>query len=167
MKSEYLALLRHYEPERVALIVVAESPPASGLYFYNPTGRPTEPLFAALMKQLGVSCASKREGLSAFQRSGWVLVDATYEPVNTLKGARRDRTVERDYPALRDDLTRPTPDRSAPLILLKVNVCRILEPKLTRDGFNVLNRSVRLPFPSHHWQTEFHEKFGDILRHGR
>jgi hypothetical protein len=29
---------------------VAESPPASGLYFYDETGATTEPLFAALMR---------------------------------------------------------------------------------------------------------------------
>jgi hypothetical protein len=29
---------RRYEPDVVRLAIVEESPPASGLYFYNPTG---------------------------------------------------------------------------------------------------------------------------------
>src|SRR5262245_12148076 len=91
MKSEYLDSRRRYEPNRVTFIIVAESPPASGLYFYKPTGQVAEPLFAALMKQLGVSCLNKEHGLREFQRSGWVLVDATYEPVDKLKGSQRDK----------------------------------------------------------------------------
>jgi hypothetical protein len=163
-KSEYLASRRRCEPEQVRLIVIAESPPDTGLYFYNPTGRPTEPLFSALMKQLGVSCLSKEQGLREFQRSGWVLVDATYEPVNGIRrDSQRNTIIERDYPALRDDLIRLTSDRSVPLILLKVNVCRILEPKLAQDRFTVLNRGIEPPFPSHGQQNGFHERFGAIL----
>ena len=46
------------------------------------------------------------------------------EPVNKLSDRHRNKIIERDYPALRDDLTKLTPDRSVPVILLKVNVCR-------------------------------------------
>jgi hypothetical protein len=51
-RSAYLRLRRRYKPKRIKLIIVAESPPASGRYFYDPRGRVTEPLFAALTKQL-------------------------------------------------------------------------------------------------------------------
>ena len=89
-RSEYLDLRHHYEPRSVKLGVIAESPPASGLYFYDPTGALSEPLFAALMKQLRLSPTTKEEGLREFQRSGWVLVDATYEPVNKVtRGSQR------------------------------------------------------------------------------
>jgi len=47
----------------------------------------------------------------------------------------------------RDDLTSLIPDRATSLILIKTNVCRILEPKLTDDGFNVLNRGRVIYFP--------------------
>ncbi|MGA8294045.1 MAG: hypothetical protein WB820_16445, partial [Rhodoplanes sp.] len=53
--------------------------------------------------------------------------------------ASKVRVIERDYPLLRADLATLTPDRSSPLILIKKNVCQILEPKLVQDGFNVLN----------------------------
>jgi hypothetical protein len=47
---DYLSLRSRYEPENIRLVIIAESPPASGLYFYNPTGARSEPLFAALMR---------------------------------------------------------------------------------------------------------------------
>jgi len=93
------------------------------------------------------------------------LVDATYEPVNKgLSNSSRDKVIERDYPLLRDDLARLTPDRLAPLVLIKANVCRILKPKLVQDGFNVLNRDDSVPFPSTGQQNKFHDRFGSILR---
>jgi hypothetical protein len=69
-RDDYIALRRRYQPESVRLIIVAESPPASGRYFYDPTGAPSEPLFAALMRHLGLSPSTKEEGLREFQRMG-------------------------------------------------------------------------------------------------
>ena len=163
-RNEYLTLRRRYEPKSIRLVIIAESPPASGRYFYNPAGAPSEPLFAALMRQLRLTPLTKENGLREFQRSGWVLVDATYEPVNTFNASSRDRVIARDYPLLRDDLASLTSDRSTPLVLIKANVCRILEPKLLEDSFNVLNRGRIIYFPGSGRQTEFHRQFGAILK---
>ena len=61
---------RNTSRETSSSFIVAESPPASGKYFYDPEGRITEPLFAALMCQLSASPKSKEEGLRQFQRTG-------------------------------------------------------------------------------------------------
>lgn len=161
-RDEYLALRRVYEPEDPELIIVAESPPASGLYFYNPAGAVTELLFAALMRQLGVSVATKDAGLREFQRLGWVLVDATYEPVNAASASDRNKVIRRDYPQLKRDLAELIGGRSVPIILFKANVCDVLEPLLVADGFYVVNRGRRVYFPSTGRQPEFHEQFGEI-----
>jgi hypothetical protein len=55
--------------------------------------------------------------------------------------------IERDYQLLGDDLATLAPDRSVPLVLIKKNICKVLEPKLTRDGFRVLNRGASSPSP--------------------
>jgi hypothetical protein len=164
LRDEYLTLRRCYEPKHVKLVVVAESPPASGLYFYNPEGRVTEPLFSALMKQLNWHGSNKADGLRELQQCGWLLVDATYEPVNELSDAQRRKVIERDFQALCDDLKMLTPDRSASLVLIKENVCRILEPALLDAGFNVLNRGTTVPFPSTGHQNKFHERFATVRR---
>jgi len=43
--------------------------------------------------------------------------------------------------------------------LIETNVCRILEPKLTDDGFNVLNRGR---VPSSGRQGDFHQQFSAV-----
>jgi hypothetical protein len=155
---------RRYEPDVVRLVIIAESPPASGLYFYNPTGATSEWLFRALMQQLPFSPVNKESGLLEFQRRGWVLIDATYEPVNELSNGKRDKVIARDYRLLRDDLARLSPDRSVPLILIKENVCRLLEARLRKDGFNVLNSGRVVYFPSMWWQKDFHRQFAAVLK---
>jgi hypothetical protein len=162
-RDDYLAHRRRYQPDAPSLIIIAESPPASGRYFYDAGGAVTEPLFAALMKQLGVSPGRKEPGLQAFKQRGWVLVDATYEPVNKLTSSKRDSVILRDYPTLREDVRELVGRPPAGILLLKANICRLLEQKLTGDGFTVLNHGRRVYFPSNGRQTDFHRQFGQIL----
>ena len=92
-RSEYLDLRRRYEPRSVKLVVIAESPPASGLYFYDPTGSPREPLFAALMKQLRLSPTTKEEGLREFQQSGsWLMQHMNRWTKSLVRGVTRSST---------------------------------------------------------------------------
>jgi hypothetical protein len=162
-RNGYHAFRRAFAPANVTLALVAESPPASGKYFYNPEGLTTEWLFAALMKRIGCTPTTKEAGLRELQRKGWLLVDATYEPINKLKGAKRAAVIVRDYPLLRADLAALLPDRAVPLVLLKANVCRLLEPLLKRDGFNVINKGCVVYFPSHSRQPDFHRQFGNLI----
>jgi hypothetical protein len=165
-RGYYLGLRREYEPEVAKLVIVAESPPASGKYFYDPTGSTNEPLFAALARQLGFSPATKESGLREFQKRGWMLVDATYRQVDKLpKDASEDRNavIEKDHPLLLDDLSNTLSDRRTPLILIKANVCRVLEPLLTKEGFNVINGGRVIYFPSTGQQKKFEKQFADVL----
>lgn len=70
--------------------------------------------------------------------------------------------IERDYPLLCDDLKGPLKDRAVPLILIKANVCRVLERKLLDDGFNVINRGRKIYFPGSGRQTQFQQQFNAI-----
>ncbi len=149
-RSEYLRLRRKFEPTSVTLVAVAESPPSSGNHFYDPSGKVSEHLFKAPMKELGIQPITKSEGLREFQKRGRVLVDVTYERVNAYDERRSGSVIRRDYPELVSDLKRllATRWREAPLVLIKANACKLLEPKLKGDGFNVLNKGRRRGFLS-------------------
>ena len=162
-RDEYIALRGRYEPATVELVIVAESPPASGRYFYDPTGAVTEPLFSALMKRVGVSSATKDAGLRAFQDRGWVLVDATYEPVNALGTTQRNSIIRRDCPLLVADLKRLASGKAVPIVLVKANVCRLLEPVLRQSGFEVINDGRPIYFPSTGRQEQFHAQFNSVV----
>jgi hypothetical protein len=36
-----------------------------------------------------------------------------------------------------------------PVILIKANVCKVLDPRLVKDGVRVLNHGIRPPFPTY------------------
>jgi hypothetical protein len=157
--SEYLRFREPYLPEPPKIIFVLESPPKSGKYFYNPEGLISEPLFSALMKDaLEIKPSTKHEGLQQFASRGFVLLDATYTPVNHphLSSHERDQLVLADFPLLVEEL-RKCGGPATKLVLVKVNVCRLLDSKLTGAGFTVLNRGKSIPFPSTGQQKNFRE----------
>jgi hypothetical protein len=66
-RSEYLSFRAKYEPNELKLIVIAESPPAGSgsqyRYFYKNEGSIKEPLFKALVEQIGYVPSTKEDGL--------------------------------------------------------------------------------------------------------
>jgi len=87
----------------------------------------SEPLFRAMMKDvLEIDPKTKDEGLREFAARGFLLVDATYTPVNHAHLSKRDRNrrILDDYAVLVDDLRDHT-EPSTRLILVKANVCEL------------------------------------------
>lgn len=167
MDEHYYAKLRSvYLPATCRLIFIAESPPVSGKYFYDPAGKVTEPLFSAMMKHVfQFSPHTKTEGLELFKQSGYVLLDATYTPVNDAPSEKeRDATIVRDYSNLTRHLLFLNADRKVPILLIKKNVCMLLESRLLRDRFKVINDGKIVPFPACGQQTRFAKVIESILR---
>ncbi|MDA3918993.1 MAG: hypothetical protein PF690_18775 [Deltaproteobacteria bacterium] len=162
-KDYYLKLRNKYFPKELKFILVLESPPVSGKYFYDETGKTSEPLFNELMKALNYKPIAKKDGLKFFSDQGFFLVDATYKPINKLKGVERNNTILSDFDNLVADLENSTPEKQSGLILVKANICRLLENELQQKGFNVLNQGAVIPFPSTGQQKRFQTEFQKIL----
>jgi hypothetical protein len=166
-RSKYISFRSKFQPKDITLVIIAESPPASGKYLYNSAGSVKEPLFTALMQLLELTPLTKEQGLRELQKRGWVLVDATYKPVNALGNEDRDKIILRDYTILRNDLAALLQKRNVPIILIKENVCRLLEHKLIEDGLNVLNKGRIIYFPSTGRQKDFHRQFNAVFNSAR
>ncbi len=138
MNEEYYFSLRNkFRPKNIEMVFILESPPASGKYFYDENGGVSDPLFSAMMKLLDFNPQSKRDGLIYFAESGHFLVDTTYEPVNKLKGKIRENTILKNFENLVTDLKKLGALEQIKIILVKANICRLLEPRLLSRGFNV------------------------------
>jgi len=158
-KRYYVDLREPYRPRELRHIFVLESPPCSGKYFYDENGGTGEPLFLAMMKMMGRAPNDKREGLLWFKDCGYLLMDATYQPVNKgVSDGRRSQIILDDFNALVEDLLVVNPGQTAPLILVKANICRLLAPRLVQAGFNVLNNGAVVPFPASGQQNAFHRE---------
>lgn len=156
MNQQYYRNLRNkYNPNNLRIVFILESPPVSGKFFYNEGGSIKEPLFSAMMKLLNYNPKNKQEGLTHFADSGYLIVDSTYEPVNNLKGKKRDDKILENYDNLIMDLKEMGDPKDLSLILVKANICRLYEKRLSEAGFNVLNDGIIIPFPSTGQQNKF------------
>lgn len=164
-RAEYLRLRAPYLPEHRKIVFVLESPPKSGLYFYNPDGRVSEPLFSAMMKDvIGIEASSKHQGLREFASRGFLLIDATYTPVNHdhLSVQERNKRILSDLPVLVEEL-RGYVGPNTGVVLVKANICTLLEPILTAHGFPILNSGRTIPFPSNGQQNKFRVAVRQVL----
>jgi len=162
-KSDYVKLRGRFTPSNPKIIFVLESPPASGLYFYNPDGKTSEPLFKAIMKDvLEIAPESKEVGLAEFAARGYLLIDATYKPVNDLDDREADAIIASDFPELVEDLGNHAGPESG-IVLVKANVFALLASKLQDTGFNVLNKGISIPFPGTGNQRKFRTAVRAVL----
>lgn len=163
-KAYYIGLRNKYKPAKIDIIFVLESPPASGKYFYDPKGRTSEPLFSAMMKVIGHKPAIKEEGLVAFSKKHLFLVNAIYSPVNHIKSMKkRNEAILSDLPELIQDLKRIIGNRRVKIVLVKANICEMLEAVLRAVGFNVINAGTVIPFPASGNQNKFHKNIKKVL----
>lgn len=93
-----------------------------------------------------------------------VLIDATYTPVNHdhLSQQERNRRILHDLPVLVEELRGYVASNTG-VVLVKANVCTLLEPVLTAHGFPILNRGRTIPFPSNGQQNRFREAVREVL----
>jgi hypothetical protein len=153
----YHRLKSEWTPDEISLVWLFESPPVSGKYFYDVSGRVTETLFSNLMKLYGWEPKTKTEGLSLFRNAGLVLWDGTYTQVNHATRKDRVKIIAADYPELKASIPRK------PIVIGAVTVLDAIGGKLVADGFDVLNNGVRLPFPGFGQQGKFHRLAPKIL----
>ena len=164
-RAEYQSLRAPYLPDDRKIVFVLESPPKSGLYFYNPQGRVSEPLFSAMMKDvLEMKPESMDAGLREFARQGCLLLDETYTPVNHEEPSDRYRNqrIMRDLAVVVDEL-RQYVGPATRVVLVKANICELLESTLIGQSFPVINRGTRIPFPSNGQQGKFREAVRRVL----
>lgn len=162
---QYKKFRNAYKPESIRAVFVLESPPKSGKFFYNPKGETTEPLFKAMMDLIDHTPVSKKDGLEEFKQHGFIIIDAIYTPINDMKeGKGRDDRIMGEHKVLLKDLSSLVPDKRPPLILVKKNVCLLLEKPLKENGFIVANDGIVVYFPSHSQQGKFQEQIALVLK---
>ena len=167
MEKEYKMLRNKYLPSKIKIVFVLESPPAGGGYFYNPNGKTSEILFRSLMNCLfgdKYIAKTKAEGLQKFKESGYLLVDPIYQPINKLSDKQKKDLILKNYNNFLQDLHSLKINKNTKIILIKKNICLLLEEKLKRDGFNVLNKGLIIPFPMHYYIKKFNNQLRELLQ---
>jgi hypothetical protein len=113
----------------------------------------------------------KHDGLTAFAARGYLLLDATYTPVNipgspSVRKKAAAAQIIRDLPLLVEELRKHCRSGTK-LLLVKANVCELLDRPLRQKGFNVLNGNLSIPFPSNGQQPRFRKMIRQALDLGQ
>lgn len=164
---------RRYRPRKVRLLMIAESPPSSGGFFYFNTTIGKDHLFRETMKALNLwprrvplqRGTDKRSMLRKFQAMGNYLLDTCDFPVDKLLPRARKRAVLSQIPRLLSDVSRVDPSL---IVIVKSSIFDPVSAALTRQGLDsrILNDGP-IPFPSHGNQVVYRTKLRRALRKAR
>lgn len=169
-REDYARARENYRPDKVKILLVAESPPTSGGYFYFPRTIGKDHLFRETMKALGLwpmdvplqKGLDKRPMLDQFQSKGFFLIDTCEFPVDKLPNRQRKETIASDASSLAHRAQQLSPDH---IIVVKKTVYAPVRDALEQAGLGrrILNNKP-LSFPSHGNQKKFRTALRQLLR---
>ena len=169
MLTQFDRARRKYRPRRVRFLLIAESPPSSGGFFYFPTTVGKDHLFRETMKALELwpenkplrSGVDKRSMLQSFQSLGFYLLDASADPVDKLPNPARRKSIRDQLPRLIENVKRADPPI---IVIVKSSIFEPVRSALEEAGFGsrVLNAQP-IPFPSHGNQQKYRSMMKKLL----
>lgn len=170
MRTIVSKLRQAYQPKRISILFVAESPPESNeddvRFFYNPAQEKWDHMYRAVMAavfpEFVYRHGDKDGWLRQFQSAGCYMIDATDRPVNHMSSADRHRELQAAVePKLME--IRTLVSCATPIILIKKNIFTAFSQPLRLAVYNVIHDEF-LPFPSHGHQARFVEGCRRCLR---
>jgi hypothetical protein len=161
LKNSYATARNKYRPTKVNVLVIAESPPSSGGYFYTEKAIGKDHLFRETMKALELwpvdrpmrKGCDKRPMLERFRSLGFFLIDTCELPVDKMSLGQRRLYTAQGALTLPNRVKRFDP---AGILIVKKTVFSPVRQALSMAGFEnrILNKKS-LPFPSHGNQRKF------------
>jgi hypothetical protein len=148
-----------YRPSDVVVLLVGESPPAGGTYFYQADSH----LFYATREAFQLAQGQKPEGsafLDDFRDQGFWLYDLSQRPVNRSLGRPRRDAVDAGVAALAELISKLDPDH---VIGVKTSLEGPIKAAAALAKFPA-NRLLILPFPLYQWRMEYVDGLSRFLR---
>ena len=152
------AVRQRYRPRKVRLLLVGESPPASGKFFYLKSAMTTYTA-RAFEKAQGSEFSSTEEFLTHFKDCGCYLEDLSHSPVDHLQPKERNERLREEIDHLAERIKALNP--STVVIVLK-RIEGYVREALQRSGCPAT--VYVLPFPGNAHQRKYISKLADVIR---
>ena len=158
-----------YQPNKIKLLFVAESPPEDvKRFFYFEDVPEQDSLFLETMKVLynvnepaPLIRAKKKSYLEKFRDDGYYLEDALDHPIGVKRTKDKIAIIKKCRTPFMSKLAQ-TIDKSVPIILITRPVYDVLFNLLIQKGYNVLNTEM-IDFPGRSGQPKFRLKMSNTL----
>lgn len=166
----YEELRERYRPERICVLLVAESPPDPGdgkrRFFYSPELR-ADNLYRGVAQALypepdEIDIRDKPAVLGRIRADGFWLIDAVDEPVNKLGSAARAEAIAAGVPRLVKRCIELAPELG--VIICHGKVYAAAAQPLREAGVALLHDEP-LPFPLGNWRAAFVRGFRQAVDH--
>jgi hypothetical protein len=138
-----------YKPEKIKLLFIAESPPASGQFFYRRSMMTTY-TSRAFAQVFNRSFDSATDFLNFFQKKDCYLEDMTSTPVNKMSAVDREKTIEMGISQLTEKIRVYIPEA---IVIMLRKIERYAKKAITSAG--VTCPVYTLPFPGNGNQNKF------------
>jgi predicted transcriptional regulator len=156
--GEYEELRQRYRPQRIELLLVGESRPAGGTFFYLANSNLYYATLEAWQKALG-PLPSSESFLDRLKAEGVWLYDLSAAPVNRLRGRPRQEAV-RDRTAELAELL--AAERPQAVVVVKRSLAAPVREATQIAGLSPALLHV-LPFPLYQWRAEYVARLADLL----
>ena len=152
-------LRKRYAPSNVRVLLVGESPPAGGTFFYAGNSNLFRYTKAAFEQAHQQAWTSHEQFLKFFQREGFYLDDLCLDPVNGLPNAVRRKCRHAGVHSLASRIARRDPNHVlvTPKVILP-QVKRAIELAGSQADIHAL------PFPAMSWQQAYVDDLVTFLR---
>lgn len=143
-----------HRPRRITTLFVAESPPASGTFFYYGNGH----LGRYLQRAIEDVMPGDGGFLERFKSYGWYLDDLVPTPVNHLTSRERTATHLGAAPDLQRRIAEYRP---LAIVCLLKSISVIVRIAATGAGFD--GQFFEVPYPGNGQQRRFHQQMMEII----
>jgi len=168
-QERYINASSRYKPDSIRFLIVAESPPPSGGYFYFDFSTRHDYLFKETMNALGIIPETtdidegfdKAPFLRQFQSRGFFLIDVVNVPINELPKSEKVQVINDAIPGFVEEVKKLDPRW---IIIVRASIFEKVRNSLIAHGLGdrILNTSA-IPFPSGGRPAEFRKAFKALV----
>jgi predicted transcriptional regulator len=156
--TDFEALRERFRPRTITILLVGESRPAGGTFFYLANSR----LYFATREAFAIARGAAPNGVAFLERlrdDGIWLYDVAASPVNQMSGRPRRQAVESRVAALVDLLRDSNPQL---VVAIKRSLEHAVGVAMDAAGIS-LDRLRVLPFPLYQWRSAYVSGLADLL----
>lgn len=151
-------LRQKFKPDKVQVLLVGESPPAEGSFFYDRSHMTTYTK-NAFQEALGKTFQNNIEFFEHMKSTGFYLEDLSHVPVDKLPGVEREAKLVEESHAFAERVALMKP-KVVVIVLRKIE--KIVRKALDEAGSTA--EVYVLPFPGNGHQNKYKEQLVPIVR---